>query len=698
MRTSPLLLAFLASSLFVEARTITSLNNHPWVFEFNGEKQQVFLPHTWNAQDGADGPKNLSKPTALSVQGNDYARGMATYQTKLALEPQAGKRYFIKLDGASVISEVIINGNTVGKHEGAFTASCYEITPFLKDKNNELTIRVDNTQTNYIAPQAGDFTTFGGLYRPVNLITTDALCINPTYFASPGVFITPTLDQNNQGKVKVDVHLSNSKPSTGNAEITFTIKDPSGEAITHKTVTIPNNEEKIVKQIELSVPKPKLWSAHKNAAVYTLETCVKDSDGSEDTVIEPFGFRSVAFSPQNGFSLNGKPMQIRGVNRHQDKKNQGWALTPQDEELDIQYITQMGANGLRTAHYPQSENIYNLCDKNGILVWSEIPCIEKVRPTVEFRDNTKLQAKEMILQNYNHPSIILWGVFNEIYHQCSAEEAAVKMEKELKEYNDYMKKLDPTRHTVCATNMQGRSELNEITDVLCANGYPGWYGGGPKGMKNFIEGYNKQYPNKAFGISEYGHGASIYQHESPVKQPKPTHYWHPEEWQAYAHEENYRAIKAQPKACWGTFIWNMFDFATDARNEGDHPGINDKGLVTYDRTTPKDAYYFYKANWNHEPMIHITSKRFKIRKHDHINIKAYTNLSVVTLIVNGKEIQTKQPDSEKVVEWQNIPLEKGTNVIKVHGKDKHTHISDTATWILANDTIPTDQTDKFDNR
>ena len=375
-------------------------------------------------------------------------------------------------------------------------------------------------------------------------------------------------------------------------------------------------------------------------------------------------------------------MQIKGVSRHQDMKGKGWALSPEDEERDIRLIADMGADGLRTGHYPASSNVYDLCDKTGLVVWSEVPNVNLVRDTPEFRENNRLQAREMIYQNWNHPSICMWGIFNEIGHQPEASSKGVDMEAELTELNKFVKETDPSRMTVGASNQAGRRKLNNIPDHIAFNTYPGWYGGGPETMKGNLNGYIRDYGGKmGIAVSEYGHGASTGMHENPAKRPSPTGFWHPEEWQSQAHEINYKCIRERPEV-WGSFVWNMFDFGSASRFEGESPGINDKGLVTYDRKTPKDAYFFYRANWSPQPTVYITSRRFAERTGKTVPVKVYSNAPMVKLAVNGKAVGSVKPDELKRAVWPEVTLKPGVNTITATASVGGKTYTDSCKWTL----------------
>ncbi len=537
--TFPKLLAaaLCLSGILCEAREIYSLDG-TWKFTFQNEKEiDVPVPHTWNAIDAAAGPKFATN--ALSVQSQSYKRGKGVYVREIPVKIKAGKRYFVRGEGASIVSEVFVNGKFAGKHEGAFGAFCYEITDFLAagtDKNS-LKITADNTYNDDILPLSGDFSMFGGLYRSVTLIETDKICIDPAFFASPGVFIRTEKLTKNAAEISVETKLNGSAGTPIKLEIK--VFDGNGKIVANKieNSVVPEGE-KMLKQI-ISIKSPILWNGRKNPHLYKMEISVSDNNGSEDKIFQNLGIRSAKISKDIGFELKRENKTLRGVCRHQDFENKGWAVSKLDEKKDIDLILEMGADALRTAHYPQTENIYDLCDQNGIVVWSEVPAIEKVRDRPKFIENMKLQAKEMILQHGNHPSICVWGIYNEIFHQTTPEDRKIDMISVLKDLNKFVKEIDRSRETIAATNQFGNDALNEITDHLAANLYPGWYGGGPETMSEKIDQFLKRYPTKGFAISEYGHGADISAHEFPVKRPSPGGSFHPEEWQSFGHEKNY---------------------------------------------------------------------------------------------------------------------------------------------------------------
>ena len=712
MNSVSIALSVLIGGMALDARETVDLTGK-WTFSFGNEApRQVDVPHTWNAEDGVDGPKT-GRPPGFSVGSSSYRRGVGTYERELPVKPGKDKRYFVRFDGASIVTDVAVNGKPVGRHEGAFGAFCFEITDALKDSGNTITVKTDNTFNKNILPLAGDFTMFGGLYRPVTLIETEQACIVPDFYASPGVLVSQDKVTPQSASVTVTTLVGFRKD--GMVDVSTTGYDSSGEPVTKLCmgrtgslvkVEIRDARGKVVASgearplhqpdaafaaaagklpdmaaVTLNVPEPVLWQGRQNPYLYTV-TARMFVDGKEtDRVEQPLGLRTIGIDPKKGFLLNGKPMQIKGVCRHQDMEGKGWALSKADEEKDMKMILDMGADGLRTAHYPQSGHIYDICDKSGMIVWSEVPAVQMVSDSPEFVKNMKQQAAEMLLQHGNHPSICMWGIFNEIGHLNTAEDRQVDMEAVLKGLKGHVKSLDASRPVVAATNQPGRRSLNEIPDYLAINTYPGWYGGGPDGMRGSIDGYLRG--RETLAISEYGHGADVAVHEVPVRQPKPVSSHHPEEWQAYGHERNYNAIRQRPEV-WGSFVWNMFDFASSERREGAKHGINDKGLVTYDRQTPKDAYFFYKANWNPEPIAYITSRRFTERKAAETEVKVYTNCDSVTLYVNGRQVgQAVKPDDLCVARWDKVSLDAGENTVKVVARTRGVVVADSCVWRLS---------------
>lgn len=639
--------------------------------------EQVSVPHTWNAIDGADGNPDGGGG------GDSYYRAACWYKRDMGYDKAwEGKRVFIRFEGACLVSDVYLNGAHLGQHRGAFGAFCYELTPYLlKDKANLLTVKVDNRYQPDVPPLSGDFTMFGGIYRPVHLIVTGKTCISPLDYASPGVYLTQTEVSRARAEVEVKAVLSNTDTTVKEAVVSAVIRDAEGETVAASRKAVQFDGGAATALQTLTIDNPRLWQGRSDPYLYSAEVMLEVGGEIVDSVTQPLGLRFTSIHPEKGFMLNGRPCNIRGVNRHQDRQGMGWAITEKEHDEDHALIMEVGANGVRLAHYPQSGYFYGLCDQSGLMVWAEIPLVNRVKDTPEFNANVRQQLLEMIRQHYNHPSIVMWGLFNELYHRRSDP-----CEPLVKELNQLAHLEDPTRFTVAAPNKFNRKALNRIPDHCAFNGYPGWYGGGPDGMGSKIDTWYSALGEKGVAVSEYGAGASIKHHEElPPKRPTPRSSWHPEEWQSYLHERNYASIAERPY-CWGSFVWNMFDFASDERNEGDHPGRNDKGLVTYDRKVKKDAFFFYKANWNkNDPLVYISSRRYVERREKETRIKVYSTAKEVELFINGKSRGVRPCDELCRAIWDKVALEEGTNTIEARAEINGTKVSDQCEWIF---TVP----------
>jgi beta-galactosidase len=633
----------------------------------------VTVPHTWNAEDGADGGTTKETP--------GYRRGPAWYQRDLVLPSDLkGRRAFLVFEGASMVSDVHLNGTHLGQHRGAFNAFSFEITPHLDPgRTNDLRVRVDNTFVADVPPLAGDFTMFGGLYRPVKLLLTSETCITPLDHASSGVFLAQREVGRERAFVDARVRLSRGGDDGAPVHVRVSVVERDGVVAEVQEAPVAWAGTQGETQVSLLIERPHLWRGWADPYLYAARVELLREDQVIDTVTQPLGLRSVRVDPERGFVLNGEPYELRGVCRHQDRAGKGWALTDADHEADLAMILEMGANAVRLAHYPHAPRFYELCDRAGLIVWAEIPLVNVVRNTDAFHANTKLQLIEMIRQHGNHPSIVMWGLFNELYHQGPSDPC----EDLVEELNALAQTEDPTRPTVAASNQRSRTALNAIPDLIAFNGYPGWYGnGGPSGMSGSLEAWLEATGHRGIGVSEYGAGGSIrHQEEWPPKKPVHNGDWHPEQYQAFCHEAQYAAIRERDDV-WGSFIWNMFDFGSDDRAEGDQPGINDKGLVTYDRQTRKDAFYFYKANWNPEPMVHLLSRRHATREHRATTVRAYANCDTVELFVNDRSLGAVQPDALSRVEWKAVILTTGENRIRVCGRRGEWEWWDEAVWFL----------------
>lgn len=636
--------------------------------------KSVTVPHTWNAQDGQLGEKGNP-----GVKGG-YYRGPAWYARSLDVPAGwKGKRIFIRFEAASLVAKTYLNGHQLGEHRGGFTAFCYELTPYLHfGGSNELRVQVDNSHQKDVGPLGGDFNVDGGLYRPVQLIVTDPVCVTPLDFASPGVYLTTQSLDRQKATVEVRTLVSNGESVAANVSVGVEIKDANGKTVetVSKDQSVPPSATGTVTQ-NVTMEQPHLWNARKDPYLYSVVIHVLRDGREVDSVTQPLGLRTVAITEKQGFLLNGQPYPIYGVNRHQDMRDKGWALSPADHDADAKIILDMGATAIRLAHYPQSEYFHDICDRNGLLLWNEVPLVSSkgFNDTPEFAANAELQLREMILQRYNHPSATFWGLFNELGEKPPPDALLTRLK-------EVAQSLDPSRLIVGASNKHGAS-FNKIPTWICFNGYPGWYGKGePRGLSGAISDHFKEIGHRV-GLSEYGAGANPSQHEEGApKKIEAKGQFHPEEWQTYVHEREWAIIKNNPHL-WGTFVWVMFDMPSAGRDEGGQTGLNDKGLVTQDRKTRKDAYFFYKANWNPEPMVYIASRRSTPRKMPSTPVEIFCNCSEVELRVNGQSIGKAKPNDVKVAHWDNVALRPGMNKIEALAQSTAgKQLYDSCEWVL----------------
>ena len=613
-----------ASTVFAE-RVETRLDGNDWALD----GLPVLVPNCWNKIDAADGDPgdgNKRKGGCKSVPATTYVRRRGIYSRTLP-RASAGRRYFIRCEGASQEATVRVNGTTLGVHKGSFTAFCFEATAAMKPDGNLLEIEVSNEIDATIPPLDADFSLCGGLYRSVWLVETDPVCIDPTIDGGPGVRVFAEAD----GTVRVEADVSGADDAT----LDWTPR---------------------------KVANPRPWSPEE-PNVYEVAVTVRKG-GWSDTVRQPFGFRTSEIR-KDGFYLNGVKRKVRGVNRHQDLAGMGWEVSPAQDERDIRLIKAMGADSVRLAHYPQNDNVFSLCDRYGLMVWTEVPNVNLIGGA-EYMANARTMLREMIAQKRNHPSVCWWGVWNELRDKVECAEGGSWIEKS-KEFVSLVNELDPSRPVVAATCTPEFPAINASVPNICANTYPGW-GGRLHTMKAVIDDYFARNVLTTFALSEYGAGGSVNQHQNPVAKPKSNSRFHPEEWQTKVHMDDLRHIIGEDRI-WGSFAWVMFDYASDERREGDHYGVNDKGLVTRDRVTLKDAFYLYKANWNPAPMLHLCGKRMKRKSASdgaaEIDVVAFSNVGDVTLTVNGKVVGRAKPDEIRSVTFKAVSLKAGVNTIVV---------------------------------
>ena len=581
-------------------RIIKNINEN-WSFTKEGETVSVNLPHTWNGKDGQDG-------------GNDYYRGRCGYEKTLAKDDfPEGEEVFLEINGANSSADVFFNGEKIASHDGGYS-TFYVRLDDIKDENI-LKIEVDNSPNETVYPQQADFTFYGGLYRDVSLIGVSKKHFDFGFPAGPGLKVTPLkkgagyeigLQAFCEGKVSFEIY--DGKECIGEAKAEG--KDP---------------------QAVLTIENAHLWDGIKDPYLYSARAVLYDGDEPADEVSCRFGCRSFKIDPQKGFILNGRPYILRGVARHQDRPDIGNALLPEHHKEDMGLICEMGANTIRLAHYQHDRYFYDLCDERGMIVWAEIPYIS--RHMEGGQENTRTQMTELICQNYNHPSIVVWGLSNEIT-MAQVTDGLIENHNML---NDLAHELDPTRLTTQAvfTTTSIDDPYVHVSDVVSYNHYFGWYGGTFDSYGQWFDEFHKKYPDKAIGMSEYGCEALNWHNSRPLQGD------YSEEYQAIYHEEVIKQIAPRPWI-WATHVWNMFDFAADGRSEGGENGMNHKGLVTFDRKYKKDAFYAYKAWLSDEPVLHICGKRYIDRVEETTKVKVYSNLEEVSLYANGQLIGAKK--------------------------------------------------------
>lgn len=651
-------LCFLTSG-FLSAREVISLNRG-WRFTPGWEVghrifTEVNLPHTWN-KDALAGKM-------------DYYRGLGNYEKSIEIPEQwKGKCIYLRFKGVNTIANVFVNGKHLLEHRGGYTAFVVDLTDRVNyGKKNTVLVRVNNAIQLDVMPLLGDFNMYGGIYRDVDIIVTEPEHISLSDYASSGVYLLQDKVSEEEAIIKAKVVCEGRQGKS--VTICVQVKDQADKVIAEKSASLAFNGKALqLAELTLDIVKPHLWNGRKDPYCYTVETTVWRGEKEMDRVTETLGLRYYRVDPDKGFFLNGEHLQLRGVCRHQDHAEIGNALSPLNHEEDMDIMLEMGVNAIRLAHYPQDKYMYDLCDRNGLVIWAEIPFIgpggyrdKGFVDQTSFRENGKQQLIELIRQNFNHPSICFWGLFNEL-KQTGDDPCDY-----VRELNVLAHQEDPSRLTTAASNQGG--ELNGLTDLICWNQYFGWYGGNPSSIGEWADAAHKKYPDRCIGISEYGAGASIYHQQEELKKPVANSYWHPENWQAFFHEEHWKAIDSRPYL-WGTFVWNMFDFGAAHRTEGEIAGKNDKGLVTFDRKYKKDAFYLYKANWNpKEPFVYLTSRRLTCRKAQIQPVKIYSNQPEVELFLNGKSLGKKKT-TYGICIWEQVDLRKGQNVLTAKAKPK----------------------------
>ena len=594
----------------------------------------VTLPHSWNDIDGQDG-------------GNDLYRGTAYYAKTVAKTdlPKADK-YYLEFNGANSSAKAYINGKLVASHDGGYSTWRVDVTEELTDKTL-IVVEVDNAANQTVYPQMADFTFYGGLYRNVNIIAVSDSHFDLEYYGGPGIAATPEID-GEDATVKVDVYLTNAKAGQ---ELMYTLKDAEGKVVAADKVSVDETS------VTFRIKNVHLWNGRKDPYLYSAEVCLVEDGQTIDNVSTRFGCRTFQIDPERGFILNGEEYPLRGVSRHQDRWGIGNALLPEHHDEDMDLICELGATTIRLAHYQHDQYFYDLCDERGMVIWAEIPYISNHMPTG--RENTISQMKELVIQNYNHPSIVVWGLSNEISMQGSSEDLLDNH----KVLNDLVHELDKTRLTTIAIVSMCPIDdpYIQIPDVVSWNHYFGWYGGDAADNGPWFDNFHAKYPSLPVGVSEYGCEALNW-HTSEPKQGDYT-----EEYQAYYHEELIKQLFTR-KYLWATHVWNMFDFGADSRNEGGENGQNHKGLVTFDRKYKKDSFYAYKAWLSDDPFVHLCGKRYVDRVEDVTKVTVYSNLPEVELFANG--VSLGKVEASDHFFYFNVPNKGETTLVAVAGDCK----------------------------
>ena len=573
---------------------------------FPEQWQAVDLPHTWNARDGQDG-------------GNDYYRGLCWYAKVFsAPELNPGEQLWLEFEGAAMTAEVYLNGNLLTRHAGGYSTFRVELTPVLRQGENLLAVGVDNSDNDTVYPQKADFTFYGGIYRPVWLVKAPACHFALGGHGGSGLWVTPELSADRRtARVRLQADVENGE----GAEVTFSL---AGQTLTAPVTNGRAQAEAVLEEVHL-------WDGVADPYLYTVTASLE----SGDSVSARFGCRTIGFDPEKGFLLNGRPYRLCGAARHQDRQGIGNALSRAEHDEDMALLREMGANTVRLAHYQHAQYFYDLCDEYGMVVWAEIPYI--TRHMENGRENTVSQMTELVEQNYNHPSIVCWGLSNEITASGGVTADMVENHRLL---NDLCHELDATRPTVMAHAfmLDMDDPFVQLADIRSYNLYYGWYLGELEQNDQWFDDFHTKHPDVVIGLSEYGADANpAYQNGSPEKGD-----WS-EPYQAVYHEHMLKMWSERPYI-WAMHCWNMFDFAADGRDEGGKPGQNQKGLVTFDRKTKKDAFYLYKAYLSKEPFVHLCGSRYLDRPEAVTEVKVYSNQSPVTLVVDGKEAGTQEGD------------------------------------------------------
>jgi beta-galactosidase len=671
----------------------------------------VSVPHTWNRVGYY---KDAPESHINTAQNVVPTQGVGWY--KLVFTPPvnvADLESFLQFDGASRIATVWLNGILLGTHRGGFSRFRLDSTAALKlDQENTLTVKVDNTKpalgssTADVLPLTGDFFVYGGLYRPVSLVFTRKIHLDLMDYGSSGVYAKTTSIGSGGAQVQVRARVRNDSEQSGTVELRTSLVDAQGHLAGQQeqsvTVAPTSVEERIV---NVAVVHPHLWQGVQDPYLYLLVAEVVDKpSGLVDRVSIPFGIRQIRFDADKGLFLNGKHVAVHGVGYHQDREGKGWATDRADVAEDVATMREMGVTGIRLTHYQHGQPIHDLADRDGIVVWDEIPLVsqwtlgDNLQPTTALRENARQQLRELIAQDFNHPSVVTWSIGNEIDFGNSIPAfvgnktgALPDPLPLLKELNELAHELDPSRPTTLATCCEGIRYAPDtvvpitaaVTDLSGANRYFGWYYGKPSDLGPHLDGLHHTRPSQPMAVTEYGAGGAISLHsDNALGGPESRNRPQAEEYQSYIHEQNWFTMRSKPYL-WGTFLWNSFDFGSTTRNEGNARDINTKGIVTYDHKYRKDAYYFYKANWTTTPTVHINSSLYTERAYRITEVRVYSNAPKTTLKLNGKLIGVLADCPNRICTWNSVALSPGENNIVATGLFPKGDVAEKVQWHLS---------------
>ena len=672
---------------------------------------KVSVPHTWNRVGYY---KNALASHINTAQNVVTTQGVGWYKLLFTAPANvAGMESFLQFDAASRVATVWLNGTMLGTHRGGFSRFRLDSTAALKPgQENTLTVKVDNTKpalgstTADVLPLTGDFFVYGGLYRPVRLIFTRKIHLDLMDFGSSGVYAKTASMSAAGAQVQVRARMRNDSEQSASVMLRILLVDAQGKVGTrqeHSVTVEPASVEE--RTVNVAVSHPHLWQGVEDPYLYHLVVELSnESSQLVDRVTVPFGIRQVHFDPDKGLFLNGKHVTVHGVGYHQDREGKGWASEPEDVAADESTMREMGVTGIRLTHYQHGQPIHDLADRDGLVLWDEIPLVsqwtlgESLQPTAELRENARQQLREMIAQDYNHPSVITWSIGNEIDFGNSIpafvgnKSGAVPDPLPLlKELNQLAHELDPDRPTTLATCCEGiRYAPNtvvpntaSVTDLSGANRYFGWYYGKPADLSQHLDFLHHTRPAQPLAVTEYGAGGAVSLHsDNALGGPESRNRPQAEEYESYIHEQNWSTLRSKPYL-WGTFIWNSFDFGSTTRSEGNAQDINTKGIVTFDHKHRKDPYFFYKANWTTTPTVHINSRLYTERAYRIADVRVYSNASRTSLKVNGKLVGVLASCPDGICVWNGVVLSGGTNNIVATGSFAGGNVEDNVQWHLS---------------